>query len=83
MYGHRGFSDPAGNTDKLVWNARLSRHIAKVNLTVLIAGFDLLRQLSNRTFYMNSQGRFETYNNALPAYFMGHVIYKFNKQPKK
>ena len=83
IYGHRGFSDPAGNTDKLVWNARLSRHIAAANLTVMVDGFDLLRQLSNRTFYMNSQGRFETYNNTLPAYFMGHVIYRFNKQPKK
>lgn len=83
MYGHRGFSDPAGNTDKLVWNARLSRHFAAANLTVLLDGFDLLRQLSNRTFYMNSQGRFETYNNSLPAYFMGHIIYRFNKQPKK
>ena len=45
---------------KILLNARLSRHIAKVNLTVLIDGFDLLRQLSNHTFYMNSQGRFET-----------------------
>lgn len=83
VYGHRGFSDPAGNTDDLVWNARLSRHFAKANLTVMLDGFDLLRQLSNRTFSMNSQGRFESYNSALPAYFMGHVIYRFNKAPKK
>lgn len=83
VYGHRGFSDPAGNTDDLVWNARVSRHFAKANLTVMLDGFDLLRQLSNRTFFMNSQGRFETYNNALPAYFMGHVIFRFNKEPKK
>lgn len=83
VYGHRGFSDPAGNTDDLVWNMRLSRHFAKANLTVMLDGFDLLRQLSNRTFFMNSQGRFETYNNALPAYFMGHIIFRLNKQPKQ
>lgn len=83
MYGHRGFSDPAANTDDLVWNVRLSRHFAKANLTVMLDGFDLLHQLSNRTFFMNSQGRFETYNNALPAYFMGHIIFRLNKQPKQ
>lgn len=83
MYGHRGFADAAGNTDDLVWNARLSRYFPKANLSVMLDGFDLLRQLSNRTFMMNSQGRFETYNNALPSYFLAHIVYRFSKKPKE
>jgi len=66
-----------------VWNARLSRYFPKANLSVMLDGFDLLRQLSNRTFMMNSQGRFETYNNALPSYFLAHIVYRFSKKPKE
>ena len=83
MYGHRGFADAAGNTDDLVWNARLSRYFPKANLSVMLDSFDLLRQLSNRTFMMNSQGRFETYNNVLPSYFLAHIVYRFSKKPKE
>lgn len=32
---------------------------------------------------MNSQGRFETYNNALPSYFLAHIVYRFSKKPKE
>lgn len=82
VYGNRGFTDPAGNKDKLVWNARISRSIKRPNLTFIIDGFDMLHQLSNRGFTINSQGRTEIYRNALPSYFLAHVIWHFNK-PRK
>lgn len=82
MYSRRGFSDPSGNRDDLVWNIRLSRTWGKPGLTFVIDGFDMLQQLSNRTFSMTTTGRWETYRNALPSYFVAHVLWRFNKKPK-
>ena len=35
------------------------------------------------TRIVNAQGRTETYTNVLPRYALLHVVYRFNKQPKK
>ena len=43
----------------------------------------ILGQLSNVTRTMNAQGRTETYTNVMPRYGLLHVVYRFNKQPKK
>lgn len=83
MYSRRGYVDKQANTNDLVWNARLSKQIPKTNLTLLFDGFDILHNLSNRVYSMDSQGRSDTYYNALPRYVMFHVIYRFTKQPKK
>lgn len=83
MYSRRGYGDPSANTDNLVWNARFSARIPKLNLTFMVDGFDILGNLSNLTQTMNSQGRFETYRNALPRYVMAHLIYRLNIKPKK
>lgn len=83
MYSHRGFAEAAANTDYLVWNARLSRAFTKQGLTLIVDGFDLLRQIKNRSFTMNTSGRIETYRNALPSYFMVHATWRLNRQPKK
>ena len=83
MYSRRGYDNPASNRNDLCWNARVSKRLPKQNVTFLIDGFDLLHQLSNLTQTMNSQGRFETYRNALPSYFLAHVIWRLNKEPKK
>lgn len=83
MYSRRGFSDPSGNRNDLVWNLRLSRTWGKPGLTFMVDGFDILQQLSNRTFSMTSSGRWETYRNALPSYFVAHVLWRINKKPKK
>lgn len=66
-----------------MWNARFSACIPKLNLTFMVDGFDILGNLSNLTQTMNSQGRFETYRNALPRYVMAHLIYRLNIKPKK
>lgn len=83
MYSHRGFAEAAANTDYLVWNARLSRAFPKQGLTLIIDGFDLLRQIKNRSFTMSTSGRVETYRNALPSYFMMHAGWRLNRQPKR
>lgn len=80
VYGHRGFADPAGNRDDLVWNARLACTLTKPSLSVYVEGFDLLHKLSNRTFTMNSQGRYESYRNSLPSYLMLHVVWRFSSK---
>ena len=83
MYSRRGYADESMNTNDLVWNARLSKSILKGNLTFIADGFDLLGQLSNIRYSVNAQGIQETCHNVVPRYAMMHVIYRFNKQPKK
>lgn len=83
IYSRRGYEEASMNRDDVVWNARLSKSILNGNLTFIADGFDLLRQLSSITRSVNSQGRIETWRNTIPSYFMAHVIYRLNKQPKK
>lgn len=83
VYSRRGYEETSMNTDDIVWNARLSKSILNGNLTFIADGFDLLRQLSSITRTVNAQGRVETWRNTVPSYFMAHVVYRLNKQPKK
>ncbi len=83
LYGRTGYADAALNTADLVWNARLARPFFGGKLLVMLDGFDILGQLSNVTRTVNAQGRTETYTNVLPRYGLLHVMYRFNKQPKK
>lgn len=83
MYSRRGYNDASANTNDLVWNARLSKRIPKLSLTLAADGFDLLHRLSGRTVALNSQGRVETWKNTLPSYFLFHVIYRLNVKPRR
>ena len=83
MYARRGYGDASMNTDDLVWNASLSRSFLKGRLSVNLQGFDLLHNLSNVTYAINGQGRTETWSRSIPRYFMLHLQWKFNKNPKK
>ena len=83
LYGRTGYADASLNTADVVWNARLARAIFKGKWVVMLDGFDILGQLSNVTRTINAQGRTETYTNVLPRYGLLHVIYKFQKTPKK
>lgn len=66
-----------------MWNARLERSILNGNLTFMVDGFDLLKNLSKVTRTVNAQGRTESYSNVIPSYFMAHIVYRLNVQPKK
>lgn len=83
MYSRRGYAEPSMNTNDLVWNARLSKSMMKGNLLLMLDGFDILGNLSNKTWLVNGQGRTEIRRNVMPQYGMFHVQYRFNKQPKK
>ncbi|MBR1428090.1 MAG: hypothetical protein IJ582_03535 [Prevotella sp.] len=83
MYSRRGYADHTMNTNELVWNARLSKRFLHGNLIYMLDGFDIIGNLSNIRRTINAQGRTETWNNVTPRYALLHVIYKFNKQPKK
>ena len=83
LYGRTGYNDASLNTADVVWNARLARALFKGKWVVMLDGFDILGQLSNVTRTINAQGRTETYTNVLPRYGLLHIMYKFQKQPKK
>lgn len=83
MYSRRGYESNLLNTDELVCNIHLSKSILHGNLVFMVDGFDLFKQLSNVRYSVNAQGQTEAYYNVMPRYFMFHVMYKLNREPKK
>ena len=83
MYSRRGYGSALMNTNDFVLNASVSQPFFKGKLIARIEAFDLLHQLSNTQYTVNAQGRTETWYRSLPHYIMGHLVYHFNKNPKK
>ena len=83
MYSRRGYGSSALNTDDFVVNASLSQSLFKGKLIARIEAFDLLHQLSNTQYAVNAQGRTITWYRSLPHYAMLHLVYHWNKNPKK
>lgn len=82
-YTRRGYDNAVMNTDDFVWNAQLSKSILHGSLTFALVGYDILGDVSNLSYSVNTQGVVETWRNVIPRYGMFRVIYKLNKQPKK
>ncbi len=83
MYSRRGYGSSELNTDDFVLNASLSQSLLKGKLIARIEAFDLLNQLSNTQYEVNAQGRTITWYRSLPHYAMLHLVYHWNKNPKK
>ena len=83
MYSRRGYGSSELNTDDFVLNASISQPFFKGKLIARIEAFDLLHQLSNTQYTVNAQGRTETWYRSLPHYVMLHLVYHWNKNPKK
>lgn len=85
MHSRRGYSEQSMNTDHLIWNARVSKRLPKLNLTIMFDGFDLLGNCSQarRTFNTQTLGYTETFYDFMPSYGVIRLIYRLNKQPKK
>ena len=83
LYTRHGYSSQAMNGNDLVWNAQISKSVLANRLTFALIGYDILGQLSNITYTLNSQAAVETWRNVIPRYAMIRVIYRLNKQPKK
>lgn len=83
MYSRRGYGSAELNTDDFVLNASISQPFMKGKLIARIEAFDILHQLSSTQYQVNAQGRIETWYRSLPHYFMAHIVYHFNKNPRK
>ena len=83
MYSRRGYGSSELKTDDFVLNASLSQPFLKGKLIARIEAFDILHQLSNTQYTVNAQGRTETWYRSLPHYVMLHLVYHWNKNPKK
>ena len=83
MYSRRGYGSSELNTDDFLLNASISQPFLKGKLIARIEAFDLLHQLSNTQYSVNAQGRTETWYRSLPHYVMAHLVYHWNKNPKK
>lgn len=82
LYMRNGYLDPILNQSDLIWNLRVSKSLFKGKIFVAIDGFDLLHQLSNISYRINSQARTEIVANTIPNYFLFHIRWNFNKSPK-
>lgn len=83
MYSRRGYGSTELNTDNFVLNASISQPFMKGKLIARLEAFDIMHQLSSTQYEVNAQGRTETWYRSLPHYFMAHIIYHFNKNPRK
>lgn len=83
MYSCRGYSSADLNTNDFVLNTSISQPLFKGKLIARIEGFDLRHQLSSTQYEVNAQGRTETWYRSLPHYIMAHLVYHFNKNPKR
>ena len=83
MFARRGYQQSEMNTTDWIWNVQLARTFLKGHLTAKLQGFDLLQELSNIRYVINSQGRTEMWNNSIPRYVMLSLAWKFNINPKK
>ena len=83
MFSRRGYETAEVNRNDLVWNARLSKSVLGSRLTFMLDAYDILGNLSNMVYGLNSRSRWEYYYNVIPRYGLLRVAYKFSKQPKK
>lgn len=83
MYSRRGYGSHNLNTDDFILNASISQPLLKGKLIARLEAFDLLHQLSSTQYEVNAQGRTETWYRSLPHYVMMHIVYHWNKNPKK
>ena len=79
MSSRRGYSDPAANTDELLWNAQVAASFLPKNaLTVSLQFHDILHQQSNISRTVNALMRSDSETNAIYSYIMLNLSYKFN-----
>ncbi len=78
-----GYDDDSFNTTQLIWSARLKRFFLNGRLGVEVEAFDLLNQMSSRSYSLNAQMQTESYRNVLRRYVMLNLSFRLNKEPKK
>ena len=79
----RGYADSEMNDNRLYWDATLTKSFKAGRWLLKLRGYDLLGQVSNLRYYVNAQGRTETWTNSLRRYALFTVAYKFTQKQKK
>lgn len=83
LYTRRGYYTEYLNGTDIVWNAKVTKSILKGGIIFALDAYDILHQISNISYVNNTQYRVESITNGVPAFFLLHVQFRFNKQPSK
>lgn len=83
LYSQNGYDSDVMNSDDWIWNASMSRAFLKGRLVAKVEMYDILHQLSARSYSVNAQSRIETHYNSIPHYILFSLGYKLAKTPKK
>ena len=79
---YRGYYAKELNKTYPVWDASLSRHFLKNRLSVKIEAHDILAREKGIKTVIDSDGRYDTWNNHLQRYVMLHIGYRINWSEK-
>ena len=74
----RGYSDASMNKNELIWNAQVAQSFLKGSLTVSLEWNDILKEQSNISRSLTSDGRSVYTYNGVNSYGMVRVIYRMN-----
>ena len=83
MHSRRGYTDAEMNDNRLYWDASLTKSFKQGRWVVKLRGYDLLGQVSSLRYYVNAQGRSETWTNSMRRYALLTVSYRFSQKPSK
>lgn len=74
----RGYTDSSMNRNELIWNAQVAQSFLKGALTLSFEWNDILKEQSNITRSLSSNGRSIYTYNGVNSYGMVRVIYRLN-----
>lgn len=83
MYSRRGYVNEAMNKDECVVNASITQSLFHGKINMVLEAHDIFNQISNTAYEVNAQGRTESWYRVTLHYVMMHLIYRWNRNPKK
>lgn len=83
MFSRRGYVNSAMNKDEFVVNASVTQPLLRGKIDMTLEAHDLFNQISNTSYEINAQGRMESWYRVTPNYVMLHLVYRFNRNPKR
>lgn len=83
MYSTRGYTESSMNTNRLIWNGKVSKSLIGGSLQLAVEAYDILQRYKNINYSITSQYRQETYTNFVPSYVLFCVRWFFAKKPRQ
>jgi hypothetical protein len=83
MHSRRGYAEAEMNDNRLYWDATLTKSWKQGRWVAKVKGYDLLGKVSQWQYYVNSNGRYETWTNNMRRYVLFSLAYRFSLTPKK